>query len=83
MRDYLDYSPCLVVCKEHGVPQSVIASVRQYVLSVVISIVIFGFLLGVVNNFAHAGGFIAGALIGLVLPPQRQIGGRDLIPLNG
>jgi hypothetical protein len=30
-----------------------------------------------INNYAHAGGIIAGALLGCVFPPLMSIGGRD------
>jgi hypothetical protein len=60
------------------VPVGVVASIRQYALSVVILTVVIGFLVSSVNNLAHAGGFVAGALLGLWLPPRAGVGGRDL-----
>jgi membrane associated rhomboid family serine protease len=33
---------------------------------------------GLVNNYAHVGGFVAGMALALVLPPRAAIGGRDL-----
>jgi hypothetical protein len=33
---------------------------------------------GLVNNYAHVGGFVGGMALALVLPPQAAIGGRDL-----
>jgi len=33
---------------------------------------------GLVNNYAHVGGFVAGMGLALVLPPRAAIGGRDL-----
>ena len=68
------------------VPVGIAQNVRNYALIVIALNVAFGFfgsqLLGgagsVVNNYAHAGGLIAGALIGLLIPPLAGIGGRDL-----
>jgi hypothetical protein len=43
--------------------------------------VVLGFTLSsYINNYAHLGGFAAGALIGLAIPPVRAIGGNDLNP---
>ena len=33
---------------------------------------------GLVNNYAHVGGFVAGMGLALVLPPRAAMGGRDL-----
>jgi hypothetical protein len=33
---------------------------------------------GLVNNYAHVGGFVGGMALALVLPPRAAIGGRDL-----
>jgi len=61
------------------VPVGVVASIRQYALSIVVLNVITGFVLaGSINNFAHAGGFLGGALLGLWLPPRASVGGREL-----
>ncbi|HXA30521.1 MAG TPA: rhomboid family intramembrane serine protease [Candidatus Angelobacter sp.] len=60
------------------VPVGVAASLRQYALTFVVLNIIIGFVLGGVNNWAHAGGFIAGALLGLLLPPRASVGGRSL-----
>lgn len=63
------------------VPAGVASSVRNYAIIVIALNVVFGFVLGGgVNNFVHLGGVIAGALLGLVLPPLHRIGGRDLAP---
>jgi membrane associated rhomboid family serine protease len=60
------------------VPVGVVASIRQYALTVVILTVVTGFLVSSVNNVAHAGGFLAGVLLGLWLPPRAGVGGREL-----
>ena len=62
------------------VPVGVAASVRTYAIIVIALNVALGFFSGGVNNFVHLGGAIAGALLGLVLPPLHRIGGRDLAP---
>ena len=60
------------------VPPGVASSVRTYAIIVIALNVALGFFSGGVNNFVHLGGVIAGALLGLVLPPLHRIGGRDL-----
>jgi membrane associated rhomboid family serine protease len=61
------------------VPAGVATSVRNYAIIVIALNVAFAFLFrGGANNFVHLGGVIVGALLGLVLPPLRRIGGRDL-----
>lgn len=61
------------------VPAGVATSVRTYAIIVIALNVVFAFLFsGGANNFVHIGGVIAGVLLGLVLPPLRRIGGRDL-----
>jgi len=60
------------------VPVGVVSSLRQYALTFVVLTVLVGFFVANVNNYAHAGDFIAGALAGLVLPPRASVGGRDL-----
>jgi rhomboid protease GluP len=60
------------------VPVGVVASLRQYAISVVVLTLVIGFLVSTVNNLAHIGGFLAGALLGLWLPPRRSVGGREL-----
>lgn len=61
------------------VPVGVVASIRQYALSIVILNVLVGFLLSnAINNFAHAGGFLGGVLLGVWLPPRAGVGGREL-----
>lgn len=60
------------------VPAGVASGVRNYAIIVIALNVVLGFLSSGVNNFAHLGGVVAGALIGLVIPPMQRIGGRDL-----
>ena len=61
-------------------PQATAASVRQWMGINAVLVVFIGItgLGGVVNNYAHAGGFVAGMALALVLPPKAAIGGRDL-----
>jgi rhomboid protease GluP len=60
------------------VPVGVVASLRQYALTFLLLTVVLGFFLANVNNWAHVGGFLAGAALGLWLPPRGSVGGRDL-----
>jgi len=59
------------------VPVGVVSSLRQYALTFVVLTVLVGLFVSNVNNYAHAGGFIGGALLGLVLPPRAGVGGRE------
>ena len=61
-----------------NVPAGVAAQMRTYAIIVIAINVALGFLAGGVNNWVHLGGVIAGALMGLVIPPLQRIGGRDL-----
>lgn len=61
-----------------NVPAGVAAQMRTYAIIVIAINVALGFLSGGVNNWVHLGGVIAGALVGLVIPPLQRIGGRDL-----
>lgn len=60
------------------VPAGIAHAMRQYALTYGAMVVLFGFLIANVNNVAHVGGFIAGGLTGLALPPLARVGGRDL-----
>jgi rhomboid protease GluP len=60
------------------VPVGIAHAMRQYALTYGAMVVVFGFLVTNVDNVAHVGGFITGALVGLVLPPLRRVGGREL-----
>jgi membrane associated rhomboid family serine protease len=61
-----------------NVPVGIAHGIRQYALLIIVINVVFGFLTSGVNNFAHLGGLAAGAGIGLVIPPLRTVGGRDM-----
>jgi membrane associated rhomboid family serine protease len=60
------------------VPVGVVASLRQYAITFVVLTILVGLFVPNTNNFAHIGGFLGGVLVGLVLPPQAQVGGREL-----
>jgi rhomboid protease GluP len=60
------------------VPVGIAAAMRGYAIRYGVMIILFGFVISNVNNLAHIGGFISGALVGLVVPPLQHIGGRDL-----
>ncbi|MGD0834430.1 MAG: rhomboid family intramembrane serine protease [Candidatus Dormibacteria bacterium] len=70
----------LVLGRRQGrdVPAGLVRALRQGVIISVILTAAIGFIVPNVNNYAHLGGFCAGALIGLVMPPVRAVGGRDL-----
>jgi rhomboid protease GluP len=62
-----------------NVPAGLAQALRQWVLLSLAMTVVIGFTLSsYINNYAHLGGFAAGALIGLAIPPVRAIGGHDL-----
>jgi rhomboid protease GluP len=61
------------------VPAGLAHALRRGVMLSLIMTVILGFTFsGYIDNYAHLGGFATGALIGLVIPPVRAVGGRDL-----
>jgi membrane associated rhomboid family serine protease len=60
------------------VPAGIATSIRNYALIVIGLNLLFGFFFVGVNNFAHLGGVLAGAALGIVVPPLQHIGGRDL-----
>jgi membrane associated rhomboid family serine protease len=63
-----------------NVPVGITHTVRNYAVTVIVLNVVLTFVFGVsldINNYAHVGGLIAGALLGCFLPPLRSIGGRD------
>jgi len=61
-------------------PKTSATGVRQWI-AINAALVLFAGISGlggVVNNYAHVGGFVAGMGLALVLPPRPAIGGRDL-----
>ncbi|MGD1052653.1 MAG: rhomboid family intramembrane serine protease [Candidatus Dormibacteria bacterium] len=65
--------------QRHDLPAGLTQALRRGVLISLIMTVILGFTFsGYIDNYAHLGGFAAGALIGLIIPPVRAVGGRDL-----
>lgn len=60
------------------VPAGVAHAMRQYAITYAAMVVVFGFVVSGVDNIAHIGGFVTGALVGLAVPPLRHVGGRDL-----
>jgi rhomboid protease GluP len=62
-----------------NVPVGLSHTLRQWALLCLVMTVVIGFTLSTyINNYAHLGGFAAGALIGVVIPPVRAVGGNDL-----
>ncbi|MEA2618319.1 MAG: hypothetical protein QOE72_4102 [Chloroflexota bacterium] len=62
------------------VPVGIAASIRQYAIgysAFVVLLSLFNFVQNV-NNWVHVGGFLAGVLLGLVIPPAEAVGGRRL-----
>jgi membrane associated rhomboid family serine protease len=60
------------------VPVGVAHAMRQYAITYAAMVIVFGFIVPNVDNVAHVGGFVTGALVGVALPPLRRVGGRDL-----
>jgi membrane associated rhomboid family serine protease len=68
-----------------SVPVGISHTVRNYAVTVIVLNVALTFLFnssGLINNYAHVGGLLAGAVLGAVLPPLPGIGGRDLSTLQ-
>ena len=61
-------------------PNATSAGIRQWIGINAALILFMGItgLGGVVNNYAHVGGFVGGMALALVLPPRAATGGRDL-----
>jgi membrane associated rhomboid family serine protease len=61
-------------------PRATAASIRQWIGINAALILFMGItgLGGLVNNYAHVGGFVGGMAMALVLPPRAALGGRDL-----
>jgi uncharacterized membrane protein YjfL (UPF0719 family) len=56
-------------------------TVRNYAVTVIVLNVALTVLFnssGYINNYAHVGGLLAGAVLGVAIPPLTNIGGKDL-----
>jgi membrane associated rhomboid family serine protease len=62
------------------VPVGIASAIRQYAIGYSVFVVILSLfnVVANVNNWVHAGGFLAGILLGLVVPPVEVVGGRRL-----
>ena len=63
-----------------NVPVGITHTVRNYAVTVIVLNVVLTFVFGNgldINNYAHIGGLVAGAALGLIIPPIMAIGGRD------
>ena len=63
-----------------SVPAGLTRALRQSIAMNVVIIVLIGLTIPNVNNYAHVAGGVAGALIGLVIPPLHSVGGREQRP---
>ena len=61
-----------------GVPPQFSAAMRSQMWFVVLINVGLGVLVPGISLTAHAGGFVTGILLGLILPPRSEIGGAAL-----
>jgi membrane associated rhomboid family serine protease len=63
------------------VPVGISHTVRNYAVTVIVLNVALTVLFnssGYINNYAHVGGLLAGAVLGVAIPPLTNIGGKDL-----
>ncbi|HEY6470643.1 MAG TPA: rhomboid family intramembrane serine protease [Candidatus Dormibacteraeota bacterium] len=63
------------------IPVGISHTVRNYAVTVIVLNVALTFLFSSsddINNYAHVGGLLCGAVLGLFLPPVAAIGGKDL-----
>jgi membrane associated rhomboid family serine protease len=61
-------------------PKATATSIRQWI-GINAALILFMGITGVgglVNNYAHVGGFVGGMALAVVLPPRAAMGGRDL-----
>lgn len=61
-----------------NVPVGIASSIRSYAISYSIFVIVLSLFVPNVNNWVHAGGFLAGVLVGLVVGPVEAVGGRRL-----
>ncbi len=62
----------------NGLPAGMAAAIRKNALYNTVFILAYSFLIPGIAWPGHLGGFLVGALVGLLLPPLRRVGGRDL-----
>jgi membrane associated rhomboid family serine protease len=63
------------------VPVGISHTVRNYAVTVIVLNVALTLLFnssGYINNYAHVGGLLSGAVLGAAIPPLTAIGGKDL-----
>jgi membrane associated rhomboid family serine protease len=61
-----------------NVPVGIASSIRSYAITYSIFVIVLSLFVPNVNNWVHAGGFLAGVLVGLVIGPVEAVGGRRL-----
>jgi membrane associated rhomboid family serine protease len=67
------------------VPVGISHTVRNYAVTVIVLNVALTVLFnssGFINNYAHVGGLLSGAVLGVAIPPLAAIGGRDIGTVN-
>jgi membrane associated rhomboid family serine protease len=63
------------------VPVGISHTVRNYAVTVIVLNVALTVLFntsGYINNYAHVGGLLSGAVLGVAIPPLTAVGGKDL-----